>query len=68
MISWKRSTVMGLDVCGSSSWFRLLFMPRPMGGAVIASFLLSYGLQVLIINNVLYLLTHALFSGLVAVL
>ena len=84
-------------------------MPRLMGGAVVASFLLSYGLQVLIhslkltsflsgalagvvfwmvfavtlslnsqfegrkpvvlvINNVLYLLTYAGFSGLVAVL
>lgn len=84
-------------------------MPRLMGGAVVASFLLSYGLQVminsmgittfltgalagvvfwlvfavtlslnsqfegrkpvvLVINNVLYLLTYAGFSGLVAVL
>jgi UDP-N-acetylmuramyl pentapeptide phosphotransferase/UDP-N-acetylglucosamine-1-phosphate transferase len=84
-------------------------MPRLMGGAVVASFLLAYGLQVLInsleittfltgalagvvfwfvfavtlslnsqfegrkpvvlfINNVLYLLTYAGFSGLVAVL
>jgi UDP-N-acetylmuramyl pentapeptide phosphotransferase/UDP-N-acetylglucosamine-1-phosphate transferase len=84
-------------------------MPRLMGGAVIASFLLAYGLQVminsmgittflagagagvvfwlvfavtlslnsqfegrkpvvLVINNVLYLLTYAGFSGLVAVL
>ncbi len=84
-------------------------IPRLMGGAVVASFLLSYGLQVLIhslkltsflsgalagvvfwmvfavtlslnsqfegrkpvvlvINNVLYLLTYAGFSGLVAVL
>ena len=83
-------------------------MPRLMGGAVIASFLLSYGLQVfvhsvkavdfstgavvgvaawlvfavtqslnsqfegrkpvvLVINNVLYLVTYAVFGGLVAI-
>ncbi|MDF2477750.1 MAG: hypothetical protein K0S24_3233 [Sphingobacterium sp.] len=84
-------------------------MPRLMGGAVVASFLLSYGLQiivhsvnatdftsgvfvgfvlwmgfvithslntqfegrkpiVLVINNVLYLLTYTIFSGIVAVM